>query len=192
MMHRLNALKREERGAAAIEFAMVLLPLCILIMGGIEIGYRLYANAILSGALREASRLASTGTYNAAYINNDVTQNLKAFNPNANVQIVTQSYSTFTGVGTPEPIISGSIASGTYCYLDINGNKNWDSDQGTTGLGNPDEVVSYQVTLTYPTLFSFIGKLVGTGSSSKIVASTLLSNEPFDADVTNTPEKRCV
>ena len=37
------------RGAAAVEFALILMPLCITVMGTLELGYRIYAIAVVNG-----------------------------------------------------------------------------------------------------------------------------------------------
>ncbi len=47
------------KGTAAVEFAVVLPLLLILIMGTIEIGFAMQASTVLNGAVREGGRLAS-------------------------------------------------------------------------------------------------------------------------------------
>ncbi len=181
-----------EKGSTLVEFAIILLPLCMIIMGTLELGYRIYAMAVVNGALRDAARMASTGQYTGAQIDSQVTGAIQSFRHNATVTIVKKSYSDFTGVGVAEPVTSGSVASGTYCYVDVNGNGQWDADQGTTGLGNPDDVVYYDVTATYPTLFPFSQKMFGLGSITTIESNTLLSNEPYAPPVTSDPPTLCV
>jgi Flp pilus assembly protein TadG len=180
------------KGVAGVEFALALPILVLLIIGTLELGYRVYAMAIVNGALREASRMASTGQYTGAQINSSVTNEIQAFRRDAVVTIVTKSYSKFTGVGVAEPVTSGTVASGTYCYQDINGNGQWDADQGTSGLGNADDVVYYQVTATYDTLFAFSQKMFGLGPKESISANTLVSNEPFAPPSSAVPPTRCV
>lgn len=183
---------RCEKGVAAVEFALVLLPVCTLIMGSIEIGYRIYAMSVIDGALRDATRMASTGQYTGPQIDAMVTDTIHTFRSSMNVTIVKKSYASFTGVGVAEPITSGSIASGHYCYQDINGNGQWDADQGANGLGNPDDVVYYQVTASYPTLFGFTQPILGIGSTTTVSANTLVSNEPYAPPVVNQPPTNCV
>lgn len=181
-----------ERGATAIEFAMVAVPLCMMIIGTLELGYRIYAISVVNGALRDAARMASTGQYTGAQIDNTVTDTIHSLRSDAAVAIVKKSYASFTGVGVAEPVTSGSVASGHYCYQDINANGSWDADQGTAGLGNPDDVVYYQVTASYPTLFPFSQRMFGMGSTTTISTNTLVSNEPFAPPVTTVPATRCV
>ena len=47
---------RGERGAAAVEFALVLLPLCLILLGIIEFGWIFNQQISLSNAAREAAR----------------------------------------------------------------------------------------------------------------------------------------
>src|SRR5690606_22913955 len=58
----LSSLRRDERGSYVIEFALLCLPMMTLLMGGIELGYLAYSKSNVEGALREVTRLASTGS----------------------------------------------------------------------------------------------------------------------------------
>jgi Flp pilus assembly protein TadG len=185
------ALGRCERGAAAIEFAMLLPVLCVLVIGTMEVGYRIYAISVSNGAIREAARMASTGQYTGAQIDAEVTKQIHEFRKDAGVAIAKKSYSDFTGVGLPEPVTSGSVESGTYCFEDINKNGNWDEDRGKDGLGGAEDVINYEVTTTYPTLFKFSETVLKFSSGTKIVESTIVSNEPFAAVVKTTPPTVC-
>ena len=179
------------RGAAAVEFAMLLPVLCVLIMGTLELGYRIYAISVTNGAIRNAARMASTGGYTGAQIDDLVTKQIHAFRKDATVQIEKKSYSDFTGVGLPEPVTSGSVESGTYCFQDINKNGNWDEDRGKDGLGGAEDVINYEVTTTYPTLFKFSEKVLKFQASTTVTESTIVSNEPFAAVVKTTPPTVC-
>jgi len=48
------------RGAAAIEFALVLLPFCLLLFGMIEYGWYFFVDLACTNAVREGVRTAST------------------------------------------------------------------------------------------------------------------------------------
>jgi hypothetical protein len=180
-----------DRGATIVEFALLVLPLCTLIMGSLEIGYRIYANSVTNGAIREAARMASTGAYTGAEIDAQVTDQIHAFRDDAVVQIKKKSYSDFTGVGLPEPITSGSVSSGTYCFQDINNNTTWDEDRGKDGLGGAEDVIYYEVTATYPTLFKFTEEMFNLDASTKVTMNTIVSNEPFAAVVPAPPPTVC-
>lgn len=185
-------LRSSERGAVAVEFALIMPVLLMFVIGGLEIGYRIYAIAVVNGSLREASRMAATGQYTGAQIDAKVSDTIKAFRDSANVTIVKKSYSNFTGVGLPEPVTTGTVASGKYCYQDINANGRWDSDQGVSGLGGPEDVIYYEVKMTYPTLMPFSQNMFGMGSTVTVTQNTIVSNEPYAAVARITPSTRCV
>lgn len=184
-------LSRCERGASAVEFAMLLPVLCVVLIGTLEVGYKIYAVSVSNGAIREAARMASTGGYTGAQIDAFVVNQIHAFRKDATVSIVKKSYSDFTGVGLPEPVTSGSVASGTYCFDDVNGSGSWEADQGTSGLGDAEDVIYYEVTATYPTLFNFSQKVLKFNPSTKITMNTIVSNEPFAANVSTPPHNIC-
>lgn len=186
-----EALLRCVGGAALVEFALLLPILCLVVMGTMEIGYKIYAVSVSNGAIREAARMASTGEYTGAQIDAEVTKKIRAFRSTASVAIVKKSYSDFTGVGLPEPVTSGSIESGTYCFKDINKNGSRDLDQGTSGLGGAEDVIYYEVTTSYPTLFKFNEKVLKLPSTTTVKLNTIVSNEPFAAVVKTDPPTVC-
>ncbi len=55
----LRKLAKDERGAAAVEFALVLTPFLIIILGALEFGYVAYVKSMTQGALNNAARLAA-------------------------------------------------------------------------------------------------------------------------------------
>ncbi len=188
----LGRARRDERGVTLVEFALILTPLLLAVLGTMEVGYRIYALSTTNGAIREAARMASTGQYTGAQIDSKVTDMIKAFASAANVTIVKKSYSDYTGVNLPEPITAGDKSKNKYCYQDINANNQWDDDRGKDGLGGPEDVINYEVTVTYPTLFGFSQRMLGYGATATIEQNTIVSNEPFAAVVDVEPATRCV
>ena len=181
-----------DAGAALVEFALILPAFLLFVMGGLEIGYRVYAIAAVNGALREATRMASTGSFTGPQIDSKVTSMIHDFRPDATVTIKKKSYADFTGVGTAEPITSGTIESGTYCYQDINKNNQWDEDQGADNLGGPEDVIYYEVTMRYSTLMDYTKSKIGLPDMSTVKQNTVVSNEPYAAVVRTTPQTKCV
>ena len=135
--------------------------------------------------------MASTGEYTGAQIDAAVLKRIHSFRSTASVQIVKKAYSDFTGVGLPEPVTSGSVESGTYCFKDINKNGNRDDDQGVSGLGGAEDVIYYEVTTSYPTLFKFNEKVLKFPSINTVKLNTIVSNEPFAAVVHTPPPTVC-
>lgn len=188
----IEKLRTCERGVYLVEFAFALPVLLMFLLGGFEIGYRIYAIGVVNGSMREAARMASTGSYTEVEIDNKVKSMIKDFNASATTTIVKKSYSDFTGVGLPEPITSGTLASGKYCYQDINNNGTWNEDRGTSGLGEAEDVVYYEVTMKYNTLLPFTQAMFGFPSITTIKQNTIVSNEPYAAVSRLTPSTRCV
>lgn len=187
----LRPLGRSDRGSSVVEFALLLPVLCLVVMGTLELGYRIYAISVSNGAIRQAARMASTGGFTGPQIDAHVVNQIHKFRRDANVQIVKKSYSDFTGVGLPEPVTSGSIASGTYCFDDVNNNGTRDDDMGTSGLGGAEDVIYYEVTATYPTLFKFSEKVLKFSPTATVKLNTIVSNEPFAAVVRTPPPNVC-
>ena len=74
-----NALRRhfeKERGAAAVEFALVVPMLMMLVFGVVDFGYMINRDTMLNNAAREGVRVASLGATSA-----DVTTAVKASLP---------------------------------------------------------------------------------------------------------------
>jgi Flp pilus assembly protein TadG len=53
-------LVRTQTGAASIEFALILLPFCLLLMGMIDYGWFFFVDHICTNAVREGARRATT------------------------------------------------------------------------------------------------------------------------------------
>ncbi len=51
--------RHSERGAAAVEFALVLTPLLLLVLGTIDWGYYFYVREVVTNAAREGARAGS-------------------------------------------------------------------------------------------------------------------------------------
>ena len=48
--------RRDARGVAAVEFALVAPALLLTIMGIFDLGYNIYANTMVQGAIQRAAR----------------------------------------------------------------------------------------------------------------------------------------
>lgn len=85
---------RSERGAAAVEFSLLLLPFVLLMMGTVEFGIAIYARESLINASREGARTGivskipkPSATDITAVVNNALTNSL-ILNPSmANITI---------------------------------------------------------------------------------------------------------
>lgn len=186
----LRALRRDRRGATIVEFALILPVLCTLLLGVLDLGYRSYVTSIIQGALHEAARMATVGGVPITTIQTHVQNRLQRFSNNATINVTTRSYADFTGVGIPETITSDTAPVGTYntgdCFEDYNGNGHYDLDRGRSGLGGAEDVVYFEVTMTYPHIVP-LGRFLGWSNNVTITQNTLLRNQPYAGRSTGAP-----
>jgi hypothetical protein len=195
---RLRRLRRDERGSTIVEFAMLLTPLITLLMGGIEAGYFAYSKAVMEGTLRTAARMATTGAYTGDEIDEYVRENLEQIGVDGDdVEIDKRSYGSFAQVNKPEPLTSdvapiGGTPGAGDCYIDLNGDGSWSEDAGADGLGESEDIIYYQVTVSYPLLFKFMSPAFGADDGRlSLTANTTVKNEPF-GDAREPPVTRCI
>jgi Flp pilus assembly protein TadG len=173
----------DQRGATLVEFAMVLPALCVLLLGIFELGYRSYVSSVLQGALHEAARMATVGGVSMTTIDTRVRTRLSNFSSTGTVTTSTTSYYDFSGVSMPEKITQDTAPLGSYntgdCYEDANGNSSYDTDRGRSGMGGADDIVRYQVSITYPRIVPIWRFLSSWGTTETVTSNTVLRNQPY-------------
>lgn len=180
-------LAKDESGAYVVELALIAPVFAVTLMGLFDIAYGVYVSSAVDGALHDAARAATVGTITGTQIDTMVQSRLSPFKNGGTVAINMQSYSEFTDVRKPEKITGDTVPLNQYntgdCYEDANGNGRYDLDRGRTGLGQADDVVNYEVSITYNRLFPMAG-LLGWGNTATITHSTVLRNQPYAARAT--------
>lgn len=180
---------RDRRGATIVEFALIAMPLFVLLMGGVEFGVQMFAKARLEGTLRDAARMSITGDpaitgADGAEIDAYVRRQMR-IRQGSQVTVDRFFYDSYSQVRMPEKKISGGDEP-PYCFIDVNGNNRWDLDPGRRGMGGADDIVDYKVNVSYPALFPLLVRTVTGSDTMSIEARTTLRNEPFaggsDAD----------
>jgi Flp pilus assembly protein TadG len=178
----LGALRRDTKGATIVEFALILPVLCMMLLGTFDLGYRSYVNSVVQGTLHDAARMATVGGVTNTQISTFVQNRLHAFSRNATITTTTRSYSDYMVVGVPETITSDTAPLGVYntgdCFQDDNGNGTWDADRGRSGTGGSEDVVYFEVTMTYPHIVP-VAKLFGWNGNVTTTQNTVLRNQPF-------------
>jgi Flp pilus assembly protein TadG len=181
---------RDRSGATVTEFALLLMPLLVLIMGSLDLAYQLYAAAVLQGTVNEAARRASLEGATQTAIDAYVKGRLASIATAANITTSATSYREFTGIGNPEKIMTDTAPLGTInsgdCWIDANRNGLYDTLQGSTGLGGAEDVVNYSVTMTFSRLTP-VSRWMGWGTQGTVRRSTTLQNEPY-AGVVDPPK----
>ncbi len=179
----LKDIRTDERGATLVEFAIVSLPLIVMIMAMFDLGFREYIGIQLAGALDQSARQVTVGTSTTvASIKANVTTQIRTILPGATVTVVPSSYDAFSAVGKPEPITTDTAPLGVYnqgdCFQDLNGNGVWDSDAGLSGTGGSDDIVYYTATVTYPEIVP-MRKLLGWSATETVTGTTMMKNQPY-------------
>jgi Flp pilus assembly pilin Flp len=180
----LRALRRDTSGATIVEFALILPVLCMMLLGTLDLGYRSYVASVVQGALHDAARMATVGGVTTAQIQTYVQNKLQAFSRNATITTTTRSYSDYSGVKVAETITQDTAPFGVYnqgdCFQDANGNGSYDTDRGRSGTGGSEDVVYFEVTMTYPHIMP-VGKLFGWSGNVTTTQNTVLRNQPYAA-----------
>ncbi|MBS0477978.1 MAG: pilus assembly protein [Proteobacteria bacterium] len=193
-MRRARCLWRDRRGATIVEFAIVSPVMILMMMGLGDLGYQVYAQSILNGAMQKAGRDSSIqgGANITATLDAKVAAMVKNIASNATIAFTRKNYDSFSVI-KPEPFVDtngNGVRNPGECYTDINGNNQWDADPGMNGQGGANDVTVYTATVTYPHLFP-VASLFGWPSTQTITASTLLKNQPYASQTTVTPATVC-
>ena len=199
----LDRLRRDEDGAAIVEFAFIALPLIMILLAGVDFGHRTYVSSVMQGSLTDAARRASVEdpTFSSE---GDTLEERVANAVEAQVgNIVTSGYSLevtqsnfydFTGIGNPEKIVRDNDGDGQYdeedgdCFSDLNENGEFDTDTGREGRGGANDVVFYEATLEMDALVP-LANLLGGDSRYTMVAETAVRNQPWGTQ--STPPTIC-
>ncbi|MDO6414678.1 pilus assembly protein [Sphingomonas sp. BIUV-7] len=179
---RVRRLAGDRTGLAAVEFGLVCVPVIIMLLTLVDLGFRSYIAAQLQGTMDQAARRVTIGGVSTSTVTTFVSDRVHRILPGASVNVVPKSYDDFSDVGKPEPITTDTAPLGTYnagdCFLDLNGNGAWDSDGGQTGNGTGDDIVYYVATVTYPALMP-LRRFLGWSNTETVTATMMMRNQPY-------------
>ena len=185
LLHRFFKGSKGQEGAAMVEFALIAPALLAMIAGIFEFSGIFFAQTLLEGGAREASRFGIIGSSPNAAAGEAAIQRIIRANSfgviDANdVRIQTLAYDSFSAVGQPEPFEdangNGSFDAGE-TFTDINGNKSRDDDQGEAGLGAANQVVVYRLSYDWDIMIPLFEPIFG--EELTLEASVAVRNEPF-------------
>ena len=144
----------------------------------------LSTEALMEGAVRDAARYGVTGQDEAerlSIIQDIIADRTIGLVDTDEAQIDILTYGSFDVIGAPEPFIDGPPFNGVYdvgeTYTDINGNGQWDPDQGLASAGQSGEVVLYRVTYDAPSLTGFLGHLIGGDDDVAFILAILIIDQ---------------
>ena len=124
---------RGERGAVAVEFAIVLPLLLLLVVGSMDLGHRYFIQYLTSNASREGARYASKYTGNPVLPTSDAISNYVKLSSGLN-------YNKFNLTNLA---VSGSYTGAspnTVVTVSVQADKQWWILSGLLGLANPTRV----------------------------------------------------
>lgn len=179
-------LAHADRGATVLEFAFVAPVMLLLLLGGLDIGLRIYVRSVLEGEMAKAGRDSSleSGTNSTTQTNLDtrVQTMINQVMRTANVSFTRTSFSSYARVqNRAEPFIDANnngLCDNGETYQDSNRNSRWDADSGLSGAGGANDALLYTATVTYPSILP-LSAILGQGSNVTISASTVLRNQPY-------------
>ncbi len=172
---------RDNRGAAAVEFALIAPVMLMTVYAMFDIGHAQYTRALLEGKIEKASRSATIEGSKTSAIDARLTVAIRQVAPNAIITFKRTALADFSDIGLPEDfddINKDGICNDNEPYEDSNGNNMYDVIRGKTGNGAARDVILYQVDVSYKRILP-IGRLIGQSDIMTMNATTVLRNQPF-------------
>jgi Flp pilus assembly protein TadG len=177
----LRRFRRNRRGSAAVEFALVAPVFLALLFAIIETAIVFFANQVLETITQDSARIVQTGQAQAAkYNKEDFKKEIVCTRPLANllfncmsgVYVDVQSYSAFSSVVITDPIDAARNFTDSMKYCP----------------GNDGEIVVVRMFYQWPLFVTGLGYNIANLSGSKrlLIATAAFRNEPF-----STPPSVC-
>ena len=166
----LHRFRRNRRGTAAIEFALVAPIFFAVLFAIIELALIFFASQILETVTQDTARLIMTGqaqsaSYTQAQFKNAVCAKLVTMFDCVNgVSIDVQSYTAFSSVNVADPIVAGNFVPPNN-YLP----------------GGPGDIVVVRLFYKWPLFVTGLGFNVANLSGNKrlLTATAAFQNEPY-------------
>jgi hypothetical protein len=186
-----KSILRNQSGATAIEFALILPVLIIMLLGSWQLSYIGWAQHRLENAVREGSRVGVTGRAKAGssrqqVIEAAVTDAMKsvAKDPSQTVIFASKAYPTFSTLNSPgEPFDDANgnnVCDPGETYYDYDGIPGRSTtDIGTGGTGSAGDVVRYEITFPLKLFVPLANQFFGSGGQLNLTARTVVRNEMF-------------
>ncbi len=174
-----------EAGQAMVEFAFVAPALIGLLCGVLEFSGILFAQTLLEGGARQASRYGVTGATAGDVSREDailqiIEDNAYGIIDTEAIDMETLVYENFSDVGQAEPFTDAN-GNGTFDegeeFDDVNGNGGWDEDMGVAGLGGAGDVVVYRLRYDWRLMIPLFRPFFGDAIT--LDANIAVRNEPF-------------
>ena len=160
-------------GAAAVEFALVSIPLFWMIFGLLEFGVMSMVQTSLDNAVAQTGREIRTGAAQTTGLTKTDIENkicgrvraIMALTCAGNLFLDVDRYNSFAAVGNGSPLSNGQVDQGQLNYTP----------------GGPDEIILVRAYYQWQVFTPFFGTIFANmvGGRRLIVSSMLFRNEPF-------------
>ena len=177
---------RSRRGATAVEFALISVPLMVLLFGVLELAMILLVSATLDTATDFAARNIRTGVFQQGPSNmkgQDGFRRLVCVNMSWLQQMCTQA-APKPGDPDPNPLFveartfDSYVAAGALQRRDPN---TFDPQKTDWCAGNPEDIVVVTTYFKWPIVTPLIRSLFRNYDGGRMISSTrLFRNEPFN------------
>ena len=189
---RLGRFRADQRGASAVEFALVAVPFLSLTCGTIEASIDYWAQAILQQAVADAGRLIYTGKFQANNANTTGSADLITIFRNeickengfprvtifncSNVKINISQVDDFSTAQLVSPSITNPST----------GVSDWNPAYGNYSCGKGNSIMIIQAAVDFPVFFNFLGTGASAlpGGKRILQAATVFRSEPFGSGAT--------
>jgi len=171
MQRAMRRLRRNQSGAAAVEFALVAAPFIAMLFAIIETAIVFFAGQVLETAVQDSARMIMTGQaqnggFSQAQFKTQVCSHIVAMlDCNNGVQVDVRKFSSFNNVALPSPV-------------DANGNY---TPNVSYNPGGPGDIVVVRLFYLWPVIVSPLGFNLAdvNGGKRLIVATAAFRNEPY-------------
>ena len=176
-----------QRGATAVEFAMIAPFYFMLIIGTMESAMVMFAQHVLECAASNASRTGKTGYIGAAQtqaetVKGTVDKLASFLMESSKITIVAKAYKSLSAIGSGEAFVDAN-ANGKWDvgenYTDSNSNGQYDSDIGASGYGGSGDVVVYTITYPWPIMTPVMAQILGKDGIWKQQSRVVVKNKPY-------------
>lgn len=167
-------LAEERRGATAIEFALISVPMMILLFGIIELGLILLVSVTLETATEFTARDIRTGVFQMSGANTKadykgkVCRNMNWLRTfcESKLYVDAQTFATFSTAGTFNPANPATFDPTKLCW----------------SVGNPEDIVLVRTYLEWPVITPLLKPMLTDGGrGTRLLSSArLFRNEPFN------------
>ena len=188
-MNALRKLARDVRGAVLMEFGLLIIPLCIVLLGVLDTGFAMYLRSTMQGAVNDVSRMAvvqspnftGTGTTEDK-ISAAIRARLAGLADAATWDVEVESFDEFSRAGVPEKLVTDANRNGQYdpgdCWVDLEENGEYDLAPSRQGIGGANDIAIYTATLSMPRLLPMAG-LIGMSENYEVVVRSAVRNQPY-------------